>query len=352
MATVTDRPLGLGFVGVGMIAQVAHLPHYAADPRCRLVALAERRERMGRAVADHWHFDHCFVEQADLLAQDAVDAVIVVAPRAAVGPMVLEALQSGRHVLSEKPMAHTLAQAETLVAEAARQGVAYGVGFMKRHDPGVLAARQCLERLRDGGELGRLLGVRIYNHTRTYGVAVPPFIGFGEKRQTRFAEWPTAPDWLPLALHASYAWFVNVAIHDINLGRFLVGDMDVGAAECGDGWVRTMLRAGEVPVLLEILRCEADVWHEGAEMVFEQGRMHLELPSPMMVGRSASVRIERSTPARGVEMVACPDAWAFARQATAFVDSLCDGAAFAASGHDSLGDMRITEEIWRRIARS
>src|SRR5882724_4424058 len=109
----------IGMVGAGMVGQLAHLANFVQVPGCRVTALAELRPRLGAMAAERFQVPQVFSSHREMLAADVVDAVVVVTRRPATAPIVLEALEAGKHVLSEKPMAHTSAQAKRLV-EAAR----------------------------------------------------------------------------------------------------------------------------------------------------------------------------------------------------------------------------------------
>src|SRR6266850_3209607 len=156
------KPLGVGFVGAGMVGQVAHLANFASLPVCRVVALAELRPELGRMAAAKFGVKKLYQSHRELLADNEVEALIVVTRPHAHGPIVLDALEAGRHVLSEKPMAHTVEQALRLVQAAERRRVCYAVGFMKRHDAGAQLAKALLDGLRESGELGRIVLVRAY----------------------------------------------------------------------------------------------------------------------------------------------------------------------------------------------
>ena len=83
--------------------------------RCRVVALADLRPELAAAAAAKFGVKRTYRTHLELLADREVAAVVVVTRRRATGPIVLDALNSGRHVLSEKPMAYTTEQARTLV---------------------------------------------------------------------------------------------------------------------------------------------------------------------------------------------------------------------------------------------
>ncbi|MFH1907692.1 MAG: Gfo/Idh/MocA family oxidoreductase [Chloroflexota bacterium] len=91
-----------------------------------------------------------------------VDAVIVATVNKFLAPITIAALERGKHVLVEKPMARNLAEAEqVLQAAVCRPRSAVGVGFNHRHHPAIWQAHEICAR----GEIGPLLFVRaIYGH--------------------------------------------------------------------------------------------------------------------------------------------------------------------------------------------
>jgi len=119
-----------------MVGQVGHLANYLDLAGCRVIALSELRPELGRLAAARFGVKKLYGSHRDLLADHEVEAVVVVTRPHAHGPIVLDALEAGRHVLSEKPMAHTVEQAMRLVQAAESRQLCYSVGFMKRHDAG------------------------------------------------------------------------------------------------------------------------------------------------------------------------------------------------------------------------
>src|SRR3954471_3429378 len=206
-----------------MIGQVAHIANYVGLEGCRLVALAELRPELGRKAAARFGIGRLYQSHHELLADKDVDAVVVVTRQAAQGPVTLDVLDSGRHVLSEKPMAHTVEQALRLVDAAKRGKLRYAVGFMKRHDAGAQRAKTLLEELRASGELGRILMMRAWCYGGEFRCGTNDFVMTQESRPEGLATWPSAPDWMPTASATDYAWFLNVFLHDLNILRFLAG---------------------------------------------------------------------------------------------------------------------------------
>lgn len=331
-----------------MISQVAHLAHFARNPACRVVCVADSRPELARRVSEKFSVPKAYASHCDLLADAEVEAVVVVAPRAATGPMVLDALTAGKHVLSEKPMAQTAEQAARLTRAAAESGVLYSVGFMKRHDSGVQQAKAMLDDLVESGELGPVVMTRCYDFCRGYGVKPPGFIATGEHRPERLETWPV-PAWLPDELTETYDWFLNVAVHDVNLLRYLLGNgrLSVRFAEFSHprGCV-AILDAGDHAVVLEVGKSAAGAWRQGVEIYFECGRLLVELPSPMQRDAPARVVLDRNVKEPQTVAPAGDGSWAFARQSEAFVTDIAAGREPLASGADSVADLELIEDIW------
>src|SRR4051812_23133248 len=105
---MVDAPIKIGFVGGGMIAQIGHLPFYLKDPRCDVAGITETRPSLMDALAQQFGATRIVKDHKALLADPGIKAVVISVPRAATGPLTLEALEAGKHVMAEKPMAHSV----------------------------------------------------------------------------------------------------------------------------------------------------------------------------------------------------------------------------------------------------
>lgn len=341
----------IGFIGAGMMSQVGHLPFYLASPDCEVVAIAETRPSLVAALSAMPGHHPLVSDHQQIFADPMIDAVMISAPRPATGPLVLAALEAGKHVISEKPMAHTLEQAERLVTAAEALSLNFFVGFMKRYDPGVQLAREKLKKFRQTNELGSLLAARFYDFSAQYAVQPPNHVRPTESRLERFEEWPLAPDWLALSLRGAYAWYSNAISHDVNLVRFFFGDQlqVLGAAHPNQGAVTAILMCEDIVITLDAAKTSAGRWIEGAEFLFDKGRLAIEIPSPMDTLRRSTVVVEGGDPSIGSESLEVPPGWAFEIQAKAYIDALSGDGAVSTSGRDCLGDLVLIEQIWRRI---
>jgi predicted dehydrogenase len=133
--------LPVGVIGVGALGQ-HHARHLAHLDDVRLVGVHDLdRGRAQKVAAEHGAT--AFGQADDLLAK--VEAVTVAVPTAAHAEVGLHALERGIPVLMEKPLAATLAEADTLIAAARRQGVQLQVGHIERYNRALRAAEPYLD---------------------------------------------------------------------------------------------------------------------------------------------------------------------------------------------------------------
>jgi predicted dehydrogenase len=337
--------LRIGIVGAGTVGQFAHLANFVQVSGCRVTALAELRPGLGALAAKRFGVSNIFPSHRDMLAADAVDAVVVVTRRPATGPIVLDALEAGKHVLSEKPMAHTVKQGRRLVEAAQARGLVYAVGFMKRHDAGTMTARRLLGELRASGELGAILLVRVWCFGGRFSGPPDGSVMTEEPRPDGIELWPSAPSWIPAAERDDYAWFLNVFVHDLNILRYFLGATPrVRAVDLDRRNGRLVLFDCEsYPAILEMAEQTETKWSEGLEIVFEKGRLALAF-ADFYDNEPATVRLTR-----GTEIVSVPvePSRSFQRQAESFVADVTRRQTPLASGADSLADLELAENIWR-----
>lgn len=141
---MTTAPLAVGVAGVGSLG-FHHARHYAALPGVRLAGVFDARPGRAAEVAAQLGTRAC--PSLDALLED-VAAISVVVPTPAHHDVALAALARGRHVLVEKPLAATIAEAEALVVAAERAGVVLQTGHIERFNRAVRAAAPHLARPR------------------------------------------------------------------------------------------------------------------------------------------------------------------------------------------------------------
>ena len=136
------KPVRVGVIGVGYLGRF-HAQKYAASERADLVAVCDVNETAGQAVAAET--DSRYVADYRQLA-GSVDAVSIAASTAVHHELSKFFLERGVHVLVEKPMTVTSAEAKEITDIAERNGLKLQVGHIERFNPALIAAREGLER--------------------------------------------------------------------------------------------------------------------------------------------------------------------------------------------------------------
>ncbi|MGK2963801.1 MAG: Gfo/Idh/MocA family protein [Gemmatimonadaceae bacterium] len=146
----------LGMVGAGAIAQLAHLPVLSRIKGAKLVAICDNDGPKAGALAQRLGVPDIFTDFDELLDSEEVDAVVIATPNHLHEPHVLRALKQKVHVLCERPLSLTIDGISRILkaAEAADRKVVVGNNHRFRSDV------QQLSRFIQGGELGRVIGMR------------------------------------------------------------------------------------------------------------------------------------------------------------------------------------------------
>src|SRR5688500_1290029 len=147
----------IGVVGVGAIAQIAHIPVLSKMRGAQLVALCDNDRPKARSLADRFGVPDVFTDIEDLLEFDELDAVVVATPNHLHEPHVLSAIAANVDVLCERPLALGAEGVDRIVAAAERAGRKVLVANNHRFRNDV----QALDSFVRGGELGRLQSVRM-----------------------------------------------------------------------------------------------------------------------------------------------------------------------------------------------
>jgi predicted dehydrogenase len=140
----------VGVLGAGAWAKFAHLPGYRRDPRCELVAIADPMVERAREFAAEFNIPHVYDSHEALIARDDLDLVDVCTPSATHFELTWAALQSGKHVLCEKPVAYDFVDTRRAAALAKSKGLKTKLGFTFRYSP----AMQYMKQLIDDGFIG------------------------------------------------------------------------------------------------------------------------------------------------------------------------------------------------------
>ncbi len=193
-------PVRLGVVGCGAVARWRHLPALRRVEEIEVVAVADPDPARGADVAERFGVPRRYTDAQRLVEDPDVEAVAVCVPPAAHVEVALAALDAGKHVLVEKPLAASLEDAERLAERAERSSADVVVGFNLRWHRLLRRAREVVRR----GDLGSVHCVRTL---------------FSDPLATL----PDLPAWRGRREEGGGALF-DRAVHHFDLWRFLLAD--------------------------------------------------------------------------------------------------------------------------------
>ncbi|QSB18643.1 Gfo/Idh/MocA family oxidoreductase [Pseudomonas sp. 15A4] len=206
--------LGVGLIGTGFMGRAHALAFHNARTtfdlpfNLKLVALADADAVRAEQCATGWGFERSQGDWQQLVSDPAVNLVAITTPNLLHFPMAMAALEAGKAVYCEKPLAVSLEQAREMQAAARKAGVVTRVGYNYQHNPIIGLAKQMIE----SGELGRIVSFQ--------GEFSEDFMGDG------LSPW----SWRCEEAHAGGA-LADLGSHLLAMARYLLGDVD---AVCAD----------------------------------------------------------------------------------------------------------------------
>jgi len=342
----------LGYVGCGFMAQKVHLPNFSSLANCELAALAEVRPELGKKVQSRFRIPHLYPSHRELIARPDVDAIAVSADFAVQAEIAREALDAGKHVFMEKPMAVSVEQADRILAAAQRTGARLMVGYMKRYDGGNELVKQYVSQFRQSGELGEM------TYVRNHGFCGDWVAGLDTPMDTTDEPMPRGerrgPSWLPPEYMDKYLGYLQQYTHNVNLMRWFLDagdDVRVRAVDLNDdGYTGvTVLEIAGQRAVLETGSVSHYRWDEHTQIYFRHGWVKTWAPPLLLRGVPAEVEVYRAGKEQEFlrPLPAPAWSWSYKREAQFFLDALITGEPFRSSGEDTRTDVRIFEDIYR-----
>ena len=129
------RRVRVGVLGAGAWALAAHLPGFLRDERCEVVAIADPRRELAEAAARQFGIPHVYDAHEALIERPDLDLVDVCTPSATHFALSWAALEAGKHVLCEKPVAFDFRETRRAAQFARSKGLKTKLGFTFRYAP-------------------------------------------------------------------------------------------------------------------------------------------------------------------------------------------------------------------------
>jgi inositol 2-dehydrogenase len=192
-----NKSISIGVIGLGRLGSQYARYFNSRIPGARLYAVSDLRPDVAKAVGAETGAAKIYVDYHDLLADKAVDAVIVMTPTKAHGAVVIAAAEAKKAIFCEKPLTLDLNEGRAMGKAVANAGVFFQLGFMRRFDKAYAAAKKKIEQ----------------------GVIGTPIVF----KSTSKDQFPPSIDYL--RPENSGGIFIDMGIHDFDLARWYMGEV-------------------------------------------------------------------------------------------------------------------------------
>ena len=226
------RRLNIGLIGLGRLGRV-----YARDlatriPETRLPAVSDVSPGLASQIAEEFDIAEAHQDPLEMIASPKVDAVVIVSPTHTHKDLVIAALERGKPVFCEKPLALSLAECREVQDAVTRHNGFFQMGFMRRFDPGYVAGKKQV----DEGHIGT------------------PVVFKATSRD------PYRPSLEYANPASSGGILVDMGIHDFDLARWFMGEVATVSAIGGTLAYPELATIGDIDNAI-------------ATMVFANGRL-------------------------------------------------------------------------------
>jgi predicted dehydrogenase len=320
-------PLRWGVLGVAKIAVGKVIPAFQRSAQGEVTAIASRDMARAMEAAARLGIQEAYGSYEELLGSDGVDAVYVPLPNHLHKEWTLAAARSGKHVLCEKPLALTAADAAEMVEACAAAGVLLMEGFMYRLHP----SWQEVRRLVSDGAIGELRAIH-----------------------TRFAYFNDDPEDIRNRLEYGGGALMDIGCYAVNLSRMLFGEEPTRVAATiqrdptfGTDIVTSALLEFEHghATFTVSTRLEPD---QRVHLAGSQGRIEVEIPFNIPPDRKSRIHLIRGGEqpvAPNMDTISFPPADPYTLEADAFGRAVREGVPVPIPPEDGVANMRVIERI-------
>ncbi|WP_240232600.1 Gfo/Idh/MocA family protein [Devosia lacusdianchii] len=334
-----ERLLRVGVLGCGAIAQAAHFESCTKAANADLYAICDVADDLRHRMAATHAPQKDFADYDAMLADPDLEAVIIATSDAFHVPAAIKALEAGKHVLCEKPLATSVEEAESLRTAVATSGKLVQVGHMKRFDPGLEAAKSFIT-----DRMGEMVALKAWycDSTHRYPMtdAVQPLI-VASTAARKPPENPKADlDRYYMLAHGS---------HLVDTARYFAGDIVAVDARLSNRagmrcWFVDVEFANGVLGHLDLTVAVRMDWHEGFQIYGQNGSILGKTYNPWYYKSSEVDIFDEATGASSRVLGA--DGHFYRRQLEGFAAAILDGAPMTgADVEDGIASVRAMVAI-------
>ena len=331
---MADRVLRWGILSTADIARKKVVPGMRKAARSEVVAVGSRNGEQARQFAQELGIPRAHDSYEALLADPDVDAVYIPLPNHLHRDWTIAAARAGKHVMCEKPLALTSADAEAMVAACEREGVRLMEAFMYRLHPSWAAVRQLIA----AGRIGRLQTV-----------------------QSWFSYYNDDPRNIRNIADAGGGALYDIGCYTINLSRMLFGaeperveaaivrDPDVEVDVLTSGLL--VFPGGGTATFTVSTRSESD---QRVHIYGTEGRISIGIPFNIPPDRPTHIFVTQGGDppvAPNTETITFPTADPYTVETEAFTAAILDGKPTPTPPTDGIANLRVIEAVFAAADR-
>lgn len=143
---IAGRKVRVGVLGAGRWANVAHLPGWTRDPRCEVVVVCDVDRRLAEETGPKFGAAVVSDDYREVVARDDLDVIDVCTPSHTHFELSMAALENGKHVLCEKPVAFDFRETIRAAEIARSKGLKTKLGFTFRYSPAMLYMKELVDQ--------------------------------------------------------------------------------------------------------------------------------------------------------------------------------------------------------------
>src|SRR5216684_5533067 len=323
-----SKKMQWGVLGVASIAVRKVIPGMQKCHRCEIAAIASRDLTKAQAAARNLAIPKAYGSYEDLLADPEIEAIYNPLPNHLHVPWSIKAAEAGKHVLCEKPLSLSVAEARTLLRVRDRTGVKIGEAFMVKTHPQWLRTR---ELIRKGviGELRAIVGAFSYFNRDPQNVRNIPEWGGGG--------------------------MMDIGCYPITTSLFIFGAEPTSVASLieldpdfkTDRLASVMM---EFPSGQSMFTCSTQLVHyQRTQFLGTAGRIEMEIPFNAPPDRPTRILIDdgRDVFGGGIRIETIPVCDQYTVQGDAFSQAIREGSEVPVPLEDAIANMAVIEAVFR-----
>ncbi|KKR04720.1 MAG: hypothetical protein UT30_C0004G0033 [Candidatus Uhrbacteria bacterium GW2011_GWF2_39_13] len=351
------KKLRAGIIGCGFMAQEAHIPALSSLPNVEIAAICDPRKSVTERLSKKWSIPFV-TDSVEKLLSSEIDFACIFTQVQLHKHHIDMAIDAGKHVFTEKPLAMSAESAKSILAKARKAGTHVAVGYMKRHEKNIRAALELNREKNTGNIIFARSHSFIGRHWDACVSGVFPIFSSDEKVPYDFSVLDPAPVWLKdkrdekfYSFDNPYYALLDTGCHSVNLMRFVTGKTpEISSVIKSNGLRIVNMDFGNFRGVIEFcVNFNMNKWDEVTELYSEKSTLKIFTPPPTFMQSSAKAELYTENGLIHTNTVFDENhQWAFKAQMEDFIDTITKGNINTMDLEDSIEDISLIEQIYRR----